>query len=555
MDKVNKQMIIALFSLLVVFIETDTSVKGICIKEGTIDSRDVNESCFKNNFESVLQTLCVNNCTCKLQVSLDNVLCIQHSFKSDVNITAILEQGIHTPTTDGHLHFAKQNALSLSGNGTKETVILKGINLVLSDIKETTFNNFTAKNSSLNVYGANDLYSRSSISVKNCIIINSQVILTDVILSIKDCEIKQCTHSAIVSYSSFIILAGIVEFSNSTGETGGALNLRGPRIKLLENTNVTFYNNCASEFGGVVFVDNADLYVSQEGYNSFCFYGIEQVDSNYSLNFDGNVAEKGGDHIFGASLKSSCTSAFQGNTCDKIGTCSLASYEILTDSNFKFHPAINATESLSAISSKPTRVCLCNGSGQPQCTDIDSIFYELHIYPGEHFTIPVVIVGGDFGITIGVVYAYFDNVQECIHSSDDSHTMQEQVITQNKECSSLTYCFCGSTDQTLEVYLTARNLAEKVANFTKSRVESSIEDYYTKGLIDQTLLYTQTLLNITFRPCPPGFVLLENPPRCGCYPQLDDIECTLKNGKGYISWNSSLWINSYNAEEGNGITV
>ena len=149
-----------------------------------------------------------------------------------------------------------------------------------------------------------------------------------------------------------------MEFSNNTGETGGALNLRGSRIKIVENASVTFQNNSASEFGGAIFVDNADLYVSSEGYNSFCFYSIEHVDSNYSLKFVRNVAKKGDDHIYGASLKSSCTAAFQSKICDKILTCGYASYEISHRANFKFQPPLNAPKSLSAISSKPTRVCL-----------------------------------------------------------------------------------------------------------------------------------------------------------------------------------------------------
>ena len=556
MDQVPKPLIIFLFSVLMVLVETNASVNNsICITIN-LDEESHNYSYPEQVDLYVLRNICQQFNFMQHKeyccLTLDKVLHVQHHFNSNLNISAILQQSVHTPnSTDGHLHIAKHNALSLSGNGSKENVILNGINLILSDIRETKMNNFTAEKSLLNVYGAKDPYSRSAITVENCIIINTRIILTDVILSIRDCEIKNCTDSAIVSYSSFILLAGVVKFLNNNGETGGALNLRGSRIRLLNNTNVTFRNNFASVFGGAVFVENADLYVSQEGYNSFCFYGIEEVNSNYSLTFDGNIAEKGGDHIYGASLKSLCTVAFK--DCDDITNCSWASYEMWTRSNFKFHPALDATEALSTVSSKPTRVCLCNGNGQPQCTDFDSIFHEIQVYPGEHFTIPVVIVGGDFGTTIGVVYAHFDTVQECVESSDDGHTILEQVITQNKRCTNLTYCFYGSMNHTVNVYLSTRNLAKQAINFTTSRVESAIKKYFNDGIINQTLLYTPTLLNITFRPCPPGFILLVNLSRCGCYPQLDEIECMLKNGKGYISWNSSLWINHIYTKEDNGV--
>ena len=550
MDKADKELVTILFSLLLmIFGICSSSDKGICIKNGiegnnTKELWSVAEMCsLEINFPT----------GCLIRASLDNILCIQHNFKTNTSIAAILEEGYHTPsnTTDGHLHIANQNSLILSGNGDKENVVLKRIHLILSDIKNTNLNNFTAEECSLNVYGTSDVYTRTTIIVENCTMINSLVILTDVSLFVKDCEIKNCTHSAVVSYSSFIIFAGIVEFSNNTGETGGALNLRGSRIKIMENANVSFLNNSASEFGGAIFVDNADLYVSSEGYNSFCFYSIERVDSNYSLKFIDNTAEKGGDHIYGASLKSSCTAAFRSEVCDKISTCGWSSYEISNSprENFKFQPPLNT---LSAISSKPARVCLCS-SHEPQCTDIEHIFYEVHVYPGEHFTIPIVIVGGDFGTTVGTVYAHFNRsiLQQCHHFSE---VFTEQVITESKVCTNLTYCFYGSKySSTVNVYLIT-NTKQRAA-FTTSRqtVISAIEKYKTDKVIYQVLLNTPVMLNITFLPCPPGFVLLENPLRCDCHPDFENIRCTLKNGNGYVSWNSTRWINAINTTAGNRI--
>ena len=553
MDKAHKLKTIVLFSLLLIVFETSMSIdKGICIKMG-INFEDIKfnitdlewffiaSSC---NFELPLS----NDSSCLLQASLDQVLCMQHSFKTNGSISAVLEQGVHTPssTTDSHLHIANQNNLSLIGNGGKESVVLKRINLILSDIKNTNLNNFTAKDSSLHVYGTSNVYSGTTIIVKNCTIISSLVILTDVSLFVRNCEIKDCRYSAVISYSSFIIFAGIVEFSNNTGKTGGALNLRGSRIKLLESANITFQNNSALEFGGAIFVDNADLYVSSEGYDSFCFYQIKQADSNYSLNFKGNVAEKGGDHIYGASLKSSCTAAFRDKTCDKISTCTWASYQIWNHTNFKFQPPLNVPESFSPICSKPTRVCLCKGNYQPSCSDINQIFHEFQVYPGEHFTILAVIVGGDFGTTIGTVYAHFNdtNFQQCRHFSNAT---SEQVITENKVCTTLTYCFYGSKDpSTLNVYLTTSNFLTKQRpiKILRQTIVGAIEKYNTEGILNQMLLNAPVILNITFLPCPPGFVLLENPLRCDCHPHFENIHCTLENGKGYISWNSTRWINA-----------
>ena len=546
-------MAIVIVSLSMVIIETSTSVgKNICIKNGIEGHTNIEvlKSIVKDCNISVFNS----DRNCQLRVNLDEVLCMQHSFKINASISAVLEQGIHTPssTTDSHLHIANQNDLTLSGNGGKESIVLKRINLILSDIKNTNLNNFTAKDSSLTVYGTSNVYSRTTIIVENCTIISSLVILTDVSLFVRNCEIKNCRYSAVVSYSSFIIFAGIVEFSNNTGKTGGALNLRGSRIIILENANITFQNNSALEFGGAVFVDNADLYVSSEGYDSFCFYRIEQVDSNYSLNFKGNIADKGGDHIYGASLKSSCTAAFRDKTCDKIDTCTWASYQIWNRTNFKFQPPlhVDVPKSLSPISSKPTRVCLCEGSHQPNCLDINRIFHKFQAYPGEHFTIPAVVVGGDFGTTIGTVYAHFNNTnfQQCRHFSN---TTTEQVITENTMCIDLIYCFYGSrVSNTLNVYLTTSNLlTEQEADFktNRQRVVGDIEKYNTEGVINQILLSAPVVLNISFLPCPSGFVLLENPLRCDCHPHFENVHCKLKNGNGYISWNTTRWISAIRA--------
>ena len=552
MDKGCKRMTIALISLLVI-IAAETTItsanKGICITKGIegIDSTKLdNES---GNFSVDIPICNFLQCCHEIGccIGLDGILKFQHIFKSNINITAILTQGIHAPNstkTRGRLHIAQQNTVILSGNARKETVILQRIDLVLSDNKNTTLNNFTADDSSVNIYGGNDPYVRTAITIKDCIIANSQIILTNIVLYIRDCEIKNSTHSAIISYSSFILFAGVVKFSNNSGGTGGALNLRGSRIKFLENSNVIFQNNSASVVGGAIYVDSADLYVSSEGYNSYCFYGIEKEDSNCSITFNGNIANNGGDHIFGASLKSNCTAAFRDNACNDITSCGLESY-MIWNTSFNFHPPLDSPnfKSISAISSKPTRVCLCDNH-QPQCTDIQSIF---HVYPGEYFNVSAVVVGGDFGTTIGVVYAHLDNnSQQCAHSYNDIHTMHEQFINENKICTNLTYCFYGNkTHSTLTVYLTTTTrMAEEPTNITTSRIESSINDYLTNGSIDQTLLHTPIVLNITFLPCPLGFILLENPWRCDCHPHFERMRCTLKSGKGYISWNTTRWISA-----------
>ena len=555
----TKFNVIVLLLALMVLTETSPSVSNmICTKAGNIDNFTNIIIDYSNNCPSQFPNIQNQSFQQELYycMSLDGILCFQHYVTSYSNICAIIQQGHHTPgsTTEGKLHIARHDSVSLLGNSSKENVILTGISVVLSEVKKTDFSNFTAERSSINVYGSSNRYSRSIITVTNCTIINSNIILTDVVLLIKDCEFKRCKGSAIISYSSFIVLEGVVVFSDNVGEFGGALSLRGSRIEVNKNTNVTFLNNSATIFGGAIFIDNADYYVSSEGYSSFCFYGIEQIESDYSLNFVENFAEKGGDHIYGATLNNSCTVAFRNDSCGSIfeSSCSWTSNDVRIRGGFLFHSRLN-TQSLSPVSSNPTRVCLCNGSYQPRCADLNQIFREISVYPGEYFSIPMVTVGGDFSTTIGTVHAHYqiDSFQQCIDSHGDNHTMHQQVITQNKMCTHLTYCFYSNKSvSTLTMYLSANVEFRKPEPNFRQRVKGAIENYdITNGDIKQVLLYTPIVLNITFLPCPPGFVLLQNPPQCDCHPKFENFRCILRNGKGFISWNSTHWINTNEKNE------
>ena len=51
---------------------------------------------------------------------------------------------------------------------------------------------------------------------------------------------------------------------------------------------------------------------------------------------------------------------------------------------------------------------LCDSNGKPQCTiESYNVINNYGVHSGEELTIPAVVVGRDFGPTIGVVYAYF----------------------------------------------------------------------------------------------------------------------------------------------------
>ena len=85
---------------------------------------------------------------------------------------------------------------------------------------------------------------------------------------------------------------------------------------------------------------------------------------------------------------------------------------------FLLDPGYNS--SLSAISADATRVCTCDKNGKPQCKEYATSY---HVYPGEQLPLDLVVVGGDYGTTIGTVYASF-SLKNLISTLGSNHQHQ-----------------------------------------------------------------------------------------------------------------------------------
>ena len=186
-------------------------------------------------------------------------------------------------------------------------------------------------------------------------------------------------NSALVSYGSSITLSGTVLFVNNSGIRGGAMALYSSTMIFLQNElNVSFIDNTAEETGGAIHIEPDMTRISCPE----CFYKV-QGHTHKAFYYSNNIAKFGGHDIYGTSLA----------LCEHLEH----------NHTYKFAP--NA--SMSSVSSDPRQVCLCNSDGQPQCENLPHILTNKRIYPGEKFTIPAVIVGGDYGTTIGTIYTNF----------------------------------------------------------------------------------------------------------------------------------------------------
>ena len=230
--------------------------------------------------------------------------------------------------------------------------------------------------------------------------------------------------TSIFAYSSTITLSGNISFLNNTGVDGGAMALHSSTLNITPNTSVYFYNNTATETGGAIYVDNS---ANNFPVYSPCFYQFLDYDANslnwYNISFYNNSAARGGNDIYGAFMHSGACHITVAGSVHPVHSCCV-------QKSFHYDP-----KSISSVSSNPVRVCLCK-HGSQQCNESH---LHIKVCPGETFTLPVVIVGADFGATVGSVHAVFENPMTTVQLKPSSQYMQGIRRIDDGVCSVLNY--------------------------------------------------------------------------------------------------------------------
>ena len=356
----------------------------------------------------------------------------------------------------------------------------------------------------------------ANVTIKDSVFVNNTLLVYDgqiIIAGISKFTGNQ--YSALLSISSMIILSGMVHFVNNSAFRGGAISLYSSRLGVAPGADVRFINNSANGVGGAIYVDpdfSQNVILWQVSIDTSCFISLLncQNGTNYSFYFANNYAVSGGNDIYGASMQSDC--AFRHWRC-------------------QLTIIINGIPS---VSSDPTRVCICDSSGHPQCTNKSYILINHQIHSGELLTLPAVVVGGDFGPTVGIVYANFLSSGKYVVPSLRP-SQYSQLISTNKQCTNLNYSlYSNFTQGNIMMYLAP--MYPGIERWINSFKECLTSDYCYRTI--------PVYLNITLYPCPPGFALIGEPPKCDCYPELANygVECMLTNGKKIFKWEGSLWI-------------
>ena len=348
-------------------------------------------------------------------------------------------------------------------------------------------------------------------------------------------------------YSGNITLSGNVSFAKSIGVYGGGMYLYLSTLNVTAGANVTFIDNTALLQGGAIYLSSSKVYIADGAKINFvnnsagdkggaiyvnpgvtvasvidsriskCFY---QSVGNFTLYFADNRAAKGGDDVYGTSLSA----------------CSIN----------------NHSSGISAVSSDPIRVCLCESPVKPQCNYSKSEPSNYaKFYPGERFTVPILLVGVDYGITTGVVYSNILHSQDSISVKlDQSNAENGQMIDNVKQCTNLSHSISVlhhslENNITFTMYISPINFTTRqfqILNDESSTIKCDNGYCYGPSLIP-------TFFTITLLPCPPGFTLVSG--HCDCY--LHHVvfdNCTIVNGTGLFSWSSNAWAAIYTGYEG-----
>ena len=467
--------------------------------------------------------------------------CDYRSNKNFINITVIFLEGIHEAISGCALRFNNVEGITFIGYGHPDQVIIKKLDLRIIT-GSVAIRNITMRRSNIIMYRSSspDNFYRP-IQLENSRFVATHIILPNVELTIKNSTFQNSLSTAITLYSSFAILKGEVVFVNNIGIKGGALALIGSTLIIKTNTTVFLGNNHAYETGGAIYADNVEPRINLEGFRSYCFYLLHLNKTNVLddltqlLIFKNNTASLGGDHVYGAVLKSDCVSS---SFCHD-DNCRF-SYQTIGDV-FKFHPDYNT--SWSAVSGDPTRLCICDSGGLPQCSTASMVYFnEIEVYPGQPFVISAVLVGGDFGTTTGTAHAHIHNSNSTLGKPEE----YAQLILKNTICTNLTYSIWSNTSSEL-LYLTASKLTPDSLDHSiqdPNQLDEYIRNFTEDGIIDQRLLYVPIVVNVTLVPCPPGLTLQNTPPYCNCSSILiaNGIECSSNSEGSSLRWSTLIWI-------------
>ena len=317
-------------------------------------------------------------------------------------------------------------------------------------------------------------------------------------VTVIDCVFENNQMTAIFAVGSNLIFQGKHMFRNNSAVNGaGIMLLQNSYLYLLNNTDITFVDNYASERGGAVYLDAGTLEMD------ICT--VPYIFNDVQFNLHNNTAGTAGSSLYWTTP----------------GECMVLMYSIFWRIRVqvlleKFFPLqLKNTESdPSAISSDPIRICQCiSGHRMPDC---NAVFPSISTYPGEDCTLRLAVVGTMNGTVPGTVYAKFPPSSPQAGLSD----LQDTQPSKYAYCDDFTYTV-HSSKPSVYFHLTATEFSP-ILN-----------------------------ISIDLKTCPIGFALNNGACKCDHVMSQEGIRCFIN--KQSILRPANTWIGFMNYSNESGV--
>ena len=327
-------------------------------------------------------------------------------------------------------------------------------------------------------------------------------------LSLMDVSINDNNCRGIQANMSSIVIGPNVRITANSATQGAGIFLicytlakNSPMSRLILTNSSSLYiqNNNALSFGGGILV--------QTGCSvpELCFFKVP-TDFNESIaqvHMSGNDAGRAGTSIYGGNFEN----------CYLESTRTLLSPQLF----WSIFNISTANTQPSVVASQAYKVCICT---QNFNTSHSCVFgYNVRVYPGEAFHIPVVGVGQYNYSSPSVIRAMIANKYAA--------QIGDQQVTQevNLHCKNLTYTL---QTQGLKIQITLQ-----------LSIEVPFASYSTLPDLQSAIV------NATILDCPFGFELHENSSTCDCIDYLarNGITCNIMDQT--VHRTTFMWIGNY----------
>ena len=332
-------------------------------------------------------------------------------------------------------------------------------------------------------------------------------------------NISNNNSTGVLAIGSNIIFSDSVSITHNRASSGGGMLLCEQSILYFDpNSTLTIEYNHAKHTGGGISVETLCLQSKP-----MCFFQLNETIAHNNTEalrsihvyVQNNTAGFAGHNLFGGSV----------DHCfmldDPEHHINQYDYGSVVFSTIFHIPNVTVN---SSVTSEPRQVCLCQNNSV-FCDNRDYL-QNLTEYPGKQFTVQAVLTGQLQGIVPGTVQAF-------LTSSPNTSSLRDkdkvQKLSSISSCDKLTYTM--------------------YTNLARVRLELIAQHSGDISGYERLNTYKKLYIDVTMKPCPPGFSLTSNNGRfvCDCHEILIEfgIKCDTENLL-IVKPKSSIWVGYYN---------